>query len=559
MQIKLKNVFQISIVAGALALAGCGGDINVTPTVNDNSVDNSTNNSGNTTTTPPVGDTNPCATRGDLQGAYDGQDCSYSAAFASKNVEVTEDLTFAELEGDGVHVFSGALLIGKDCNTTTSCSVVANGPTLTIAAGANLAFDSGEAIIRVARGAKINAVGTIDKPINFTSANAYERLDVVGDGPQFADWGGIIINGFGITNQCTDVARDAGTCNAPTEGVLSHFGGNDNTDNSGTIQYAKIWYAGSGPKTGGAGDDLNSLTLNGVGSATSFDYIHIHQGFDDGIEFFGGASTLKHIVVTDTQDDGIDIDGGWQGKAQFIVVKHGTVKSNREVISPAIVEDGVIEKPEQIFPAGTPLFMGNNGFETDGEKNSGAEYSQAPASNPVIANVTVITTDGKSLRDGDPSQAFKFDDAIKGMYYNVLMVKTDSTNGTDCVQFKSDGEKNADALSFTSSAMACISEFKGDSVFGDKAPVALQGIAKTNWFDNSGANERIGGNASVLVANGFATDTASADITVTANDLSSLNDSFFETVSYVGGVSAQDTGSDWYNWVETAIAAADLD
>ena len=246
--------------------------------------------------------------------------------------------------------------------------------------------------------------------------------------------------------------------------------------------------------------------------------------------------------------DGIDIDGGWQGKAQYILVKHGTVNTKKDV-----VVDG------NIIPAGTAVYMGNNGFETDGEKNSGAEYSQAPASNPTIANVTVITTDGASVRDGDPSQAFKFDDAIQSTYLNVLMVKADGTNGTNCVQFKSDGEKSADQLSFTSSAMACISEFKGDSVFGDKAPVALQGIAKTDWFDNSGANERIGGNASVLVANGFATDTASADITVTANDLSSLNDSFFETVSYVGGVSAQDTGSDWYNWVETAIAAADLD
>ena len=166
MQIKLNKIFQVSVVVAALALAGCGGDINVTPTVNDNSVDNTVDNSvDNSGNVPTPSDTNPCATRGDLQGAFDGQDCSYSAAFASKNVEITEDLTFAELAGDGVHVFNGALLIGKDCNTTTSCTVAANGPTLTIAAGANLAFDSGEAIIRVARGSKINAVGTIDKPI----------------------------------------------------------------------------------------------------------------------------------------------------------------------------------------------------------------------------------------------------------------------------------------------------------------------------------------------------------------------------------------------------------
>lgn len=552
MQITLKNIFQVSMVAGALALAGCGGDINITPTVNDNSIDNST-----TTTTTGGGtddDSNPCATRGDLQGGYDGQDCVYSAAFASKNVEITENITFAELDDDGVHVFSGALLIGKDCDTTTGCSVVANGPTLTVEAGANLAFDSGEAIIRIGRGAKINAIGTLEKPINFTSANAYTRLDVVGVGPQFADWGGIIINGFGITNTCTDAQRDASTCNSETEGVTSYYGGNDNTDNSGTIQFAKIWYAGSGPKTGGLGDDLNSLTLNAVGSGSSFEYLHIHEGYDDGIEFFGGASTLKHIVVTDTQDDGIDIDGGWQGKAQFILVKHGTVETKTQV---TITDEDTGE--ETVYPAGSKVYMGNNGFETDGEKNSGDDYSQAPASNPIIANVTVITTDEKSLRDQSSSQAFKFDDGIKSTYYNALMVKVDGTNGTDCVEFKSDGEKNADSISFTSSVMACVNEFKGDDVFSDSAPTALVGTTKTDWFDNSGANIRIGGNASVLASNGFATDTSSTDITITANDLTALNDSFFESVDYVGAVSDQDTSSEWYQWLETALAAADAD
>ncbi|MEI8640343.1 hypothetical protein P4S68_01760 [Pseudoalteromonas sp. Hal099] len=78
------------------------------------------------------------------------------------------------------------------------------------------------------------------------------------------------------------------------------------------IKWAKIWYAGSGPRVGGEGDDLNSLTLNAVGSGSEFDYLHIHQGFDDGIEIFGGATTLKHVAVTDTQDDSFDFDAGWQ-------------------------------------------------------------------------------------------------------------------------------------------------------------------------------------------------------------------------------------------------------
>ena len=543
----IKTLFKVSVIASAIALAGCGGDIKIEPTVNDNSVDNSTNNSNNTDGGAGAGDNNPCASRGELQGSYDGRDCNYTAAFASKNIEIETDLVFSELPNDGVHVFNGALLMGKDCDTATGCSVVANGPTLTVSEGANLAFTSGEAIIRIARGAKINAVGTLEKPINFTSANAYERLDVVGNGAQFADWGGIIINGFGITNQCTDAQRTATTCNVTTEGITSYFGGNNNADSSGTIEFAKIWYAGSGPRSGGEGDDLNSLTLNAVGSGSAFDYIHIHQGFDDGIEFFGGAADISHIVVTDTQDDAIDIDAGWQGNGQYIFVKHGTVETKSDVIV-----DGVT------IPAGSDVFMGNNGFETDGEKNSGAEYSQAPTSNPTFANVTVITTDGSSVRDDDPSQAFKFDDAIKSAYYNVLIIKEDGTNGTHCVEHKSDGEINVDAVSFSNSVMACVNEFKGEQTFiSGKEPAALTGTAKADWFDNSAANVRIASTSTVL-ANAFATDADSADITISAHDLSGL-DAFFQAGNYIGAVSENDTNSDWYKWVEAAVTAADQD
>ena len=81
-------------------------------------------------------------------------------------------------------------------------------------------------------------------------------------------------------------------------------------------------------------------------------------------------------------------------------------------------DDGV-----ELIPAGTEGYMGNNGFETDGEKNKGADYSDVPASNPLIANVTVVTTDGKSIRDNSSSQAAKFDDAIKSQYYTLHRLK----------------------------------------------------------------------------------------------------------------------------------------
>lgn len=555
---ELKNLFRVSAIVAAMALTGCGGDIEVTPTVNDNSTNNSNNTTNNGDsggdTGGDTGTTNPCTTRAvgstEVQGTFQAPHCVYGTDFASKSLEVQADVTFKKLENGGAHVFKGALLIGKDCNTSTGCTIEANGPTLTVEPGAVMAFTSGESVVRIARGAKINAVGTAAEPIRFTSAAEFDAFNLAGIGPQFADWGGIMVNGFGITNECTDAERDGDLCNADSEGVTSYYGGKNNADSSGQIKYAHIWYAGSGPRDGGPGDDLNSLTLNAVGSGSSFEFLHIHQGFDDGIEFFGGAANIKNIVVTDTQDDGIDVDAGWQGKGQFIVVKHGTIKTKRDVTYADDNGDAVL------IPAGTEGFMGNNGFETDGEKAAGPDYSQAPASTLNFANVTVLTTDGNSIRDNGASQGMKFDDAIRGMYYNTLIVKAEASNGTECLEFKDpDAAANAEAdtLNYVSSVLACAANFKNGS---EPLPA---GEGKEDWFVNAGSNQILNGAADVLAADGFSTNSSSTSITVEANDLSSLNDNFFTTVDYIGAVSDKDTSSEWYQWVKKAIEASNAD
>ncbi|MEL0646287.1 hypothetical protein V6248_02535 [Pseudoalteromonas agarivorans] len=532
---KLSDLFKVSLVVTAMTLAGCGGDIEITPTVNDNSssTDNSVNNSNNTTGSTTEEEA-VCASyesdAGTVIGVVSGIDCLYNDSFASKTISITSNITFAELPNGGVHVFDDALQIGEDGSTVDGFEVPANGPTMTVEPGAVLAFGSGEAIVRIARGAKIQAVGTEEKPVVFTSANAFDRFDTAGEGARYADWGGIIINGNGITDQCTDAERDGGTCNVASEGITSYFGGNDNADSSGNIKWAKIWYAGSGPRVGGEGDDLNSLTLNAVGSGSEFDYLHIHQGFDDGIEIFGGATTLKHVAVTDTQDDSFDFDAGWQGKAQYLFIQHGTVTLND----------------------GTVVNMGNNGFESDGVKGSSTE--QVSPSNPTVANVTVVTTDGNSVRDDDPSQAYKFDDQFNSSIYNTVIVKQNATN-TQCIEFSGDGEAQADQISFTSSVMACSANFTDTDTF---ASGPLEGQTKTAWFENDGANQILTDDVAVLADNGFATNTAASEVTVTATDLSAT-DSFFENVNYIGAVSDQDTDSSWYKWVEAAVTAANAD
>ncbi|MEI8649119.1 hypothetical protein P4S73_16480 [Paraglaciecola sp. Hal342] len=532
---ELKNLFKASAVATALLLAGCGGDIKVTPTVIDNSVDNSVTNP--TTGGGDSGSTNVCAsyenTSGEtVQGSYDGTDCTYNTAFVSASNPITTDVTLTDLSNDGVHLFLGSLVMGEGCNNESdSCSIDTDGPTLTVDAGADVAFNQTTSFILINRGANIEAEGTYADPITFTSSNAYARLDAVGSGPQYQDWGGIMIDGLGITDQCTDAQRAAATCNAVSEGVTSFYGGNDNTDNSGTLKFVKIHYAGGLPSGAEAGNDLNSLSLFAVGSGTEIDYIDIYQGYDDGIEFFGGAVDIKHIVITDTQDDSLDIDAGWQGRAQYVLIKQGTVVNN----------------------SGETVSMGNGGFESDGVK--GESSAEAPASAPVLANVTVITTDNISVRDGDPSIAMKLDDMISATWYNTLLVKPVATQ-TWCINYSGDAAEvivNGSA-SIHNSVAACaqLANAGSETVTSGSDSTTVQ-----EWFE-ANSSEVVGGNVDVLAANGFATLTTSTDITISAFDASTL-DAFFEATDFIGAISDTDTTSDWYNWANDAFVNAAAD
>lgn len=520
---ELKSMFKVSAVALALVLVGCGGDINITPTVNDNST---VNNPPPTNGGDNGGDENPCGSyesgSDTVQGTYDSsnQICTYSTNFVSAAKPLTTDVT---LEADIVHYFKSTLSVGQDCNTTQGCTVETDGPTLTVEAGATIVFDNAASRVQINRGANIEAVGTLAKPITFTSANAIEALDSVGTGPSPQDWGGVIINGFGITDQCSDAERAAGSCNAESEGASSFYGGNDNEDDSGTLKFVKIHYAGGLPAGAEVGNDLNSLFLNSVGSGTEIDYIDIYAGYDDGVELFGGAVNLKHIVVTDTQDDSLDIDAGWQGKVQYLLIKHGTV----------------------VNAAGETLNMGNGGFEADGRK--GSSTTEAPASAPHIANVTVITTDELSARDGDPSIAMKLDDFINATFYNMVLKKTSGTQSW-CVNYSGDAadEIVTDRTAVKTSIAACA--LLADA--GKEAVSTASGSTTvTEWFTKDGVSAVVNGSDTVLANNGFST---SADVTVTPTDMTTV-DSFFEATDFIGAVSPNDTSSDWYKWAKAAF------
>lgn len=212
-------------------------------------------------------------------------------------------------EGVGTRTFSA------DTTYILSGFVFVNdGQELTIEAGTLIkgmpgTGENASALI-VARGGKINAVGTADAPIVFTAnADNYEGAGVDMDATGL--WGGVIILGKATTNNPNTEKAIEGI---PTSEVRGLYGGSDDNDNSGTLKYVSIRHGGTDI---GEGNEINGLTLGAVGAATTIEYIEVIANKDDGIEFFGGCPELKYILIANVGDDCYDYDEGFHGKGQF--------------------------------------------------------------------------------------------------------------------------------------------------------------------------------------------------------------------------------------------------
>ena len=251
-------------------------------------------------------------------------------------------------------------LFAKDVNYLSGLVYITNGATLTIEAGAKIqgkfsGSDVGALIIT--RGAKINAQGTVEKPIVFTSAAVT---------PQSGDWGGIVICGKapintsfnstkglyqvegGIDNATGDGLAGAGDAAVPTASA---------TDNSGVLSYVRIEYAGYAFQPD---KEINSLTMAGVGSGTKIDHIQVTYAKDDAFEWFGGTVNCKYMIAYKTQDDDFDTDNGFVGNVQF----------------------GLVMRDPNIADIST-----SEAFESD---NDATGTANTPITAPVFSNFTVI-------------------------------------------------------------------------------------------------------------------------------------------------------------------------
>ncbi|WP_276368452.1 hypothetical protein [Chryseolinea sp. H1M3-3] len=204
--------------------------------------------------------------------------------------------------------------------------IVDDGTTLTIEAGTIIKGREGEGInasaLMVARGGKLNAAGTAEKPIIMTSElddimpgeTAGSNLDEEDKGL----WGGLVI--LGKAPISVSGATEAQIEGVPASETLGLYGGDVANDNSGTISYVSIRHGGT---VLSGGSEINGLTLGGVGSGTTINNIEVFANVDDGVEFFGGSVNVSNLLISYQGDDGVDIDQAYAGTLDGFMVIHG--------------------------------------------------------------------------------------------------------------------------------------------------------------------------------------------------------------------------------------------
>ncbi len=191
---------------------------------------------------------------------------------------------------------------------------VENGATLTIPAGTTIISDTGtDKYIVVQKGSMIDVQGTMDDPVIMTSADQTP-----------GDWGGLVIAGNASTTEGIDAIAEVG-------GII--YGGTDDADNSGSINYLVINYAGAQINSE---SQYNGLSLYAVGSGTSITNVAILNGTDDGVEFFGGTVSASNFYLENNEDDAVDWTEGWNGTLTKTYVLHSI-----DGFSTAVEADGV--------------------------------------------------------------------------------------------------------------------------------------------------------------------------------------------------------------------------
>ena len=306
---------------------------------------------------------------------------------------------------------------------------------ITIEPGTVVMGDSTATLV-VKRGAEIHAQGTAERPIVFTSMKNPGNRET-------GDWGGVIILGEAPVNRVNPVIEG---------GLLDgHFGGNNPLDDSGEFYYCRIEWPGHRIVEG---NEVNGLTMGGVGSETEIHHIQISYSNDDSFEWFGGNCDSDHLVVLGGLDDVFDCDYGHDGRHQFCFC---------------------LRDPEYSDAEGQA-----NGFECDSYRPSGLA---PPITNPTFANVTMIGPEYDDAVVGNlpPGHAFEYGAVIRraartSVFNSVIMGFPWglSIRDQECIDAANDDQLNFHYTSVQASNMPDIISVHDDARWS--------GV--TDWFNS---------------------------------------------------------------------------
>ena len=408
---------------------------------------------------------------------------------------------------------------------------VTNNATLTIEPGTIIKGSkstAGSGSLVITRGSKLMAVGTADQPIVFTSAQPVGQRNA-------QDWGGVILLGKAPVNQGDNNQIEgisAGNANAL-------YGGNDPADNSGTLKYVRIEFAGV-PLT--PDNEINGLTFGGVGSGTTIDYIEVYRSGDDSYEWFGGTVNCKHLMAIGGLDDDFDTDFGFSGKLQFCV--------------------------GQRYPTIADV-SGSNGFESDNDGSGSnltpktlAVFSNMTMIGPLAGNTATMSTKnvnanyqhGAQIRRNSSLSCLNsvFVGYVDGIYIDNTTVATAGATATNYT---------SGSLVFKNNIVGYIKNstnaVKGDVIVGvDYKAMFEAGLRADNVFDNTlyGADLITD---PTKIASGFANAGTPSFLPKSGSVLATkaavftdakVSDPFFEKVTYLGAFGSTDWTTGWASY-----------
>lgn len=343
--------------------------------------------------------------------------------------------------------------------------IVKAGSTLRIDEGVTITAKSDDNVIDyilVEQGAKIEAVGTAAAPIVMTAET-----------PEAGAWGGLHICGRAPINIGATAKSEVGDAT---------YGGTDAEDNSGTLRYIRLEYAGykfTSEK------ECNGFTFYGVGRGTTLEYLEAYKGTDDGFEWFGGTVNAKYLMSVSNSDDSFDWTEGWSGKAQFLVAYQE--------------------------PAATLGYTCDCLIEGDNyDKNMDAN----PVSNPTLVNLTLIGANNPEGKRGVRLRA-----GTKAKIYNALVTGKNSNLTTETSQTEGYLVDGTSVLNYI--AIAGDISAKGDGGYSSALFTAAA--------NNNAINQNLTFTGTII-----GTQAGAADL--------STSDSFFSKAQYKGAVHAD---NDW--------------